>query len=92
MKNSIIQVEEECFFTGRTTNLERHHVFFGTANRKNSDKYGLWVWLSVDMHRGKHGVHHNKEFDLILKEHGQKAFEELCGHDEFMRVFGRNYL
>lgn len=29
---------------GTTRNLERHHVIFGTAGRKISDKLGLTIW------------------------------------------------
>ena len=34
---SIIQADKECFLTGRTDWLEKHHVF-GGANRKNYKK------------------------------------------------------
>ena len=30
----------ECWLCGTTVNLHRHHVFFGTANRKKSDNAG----------------------------------------------------
>jgi hypothetical protein len=32
--------------------------------------------------------------DLIdrLQQEGQRRFEAVHGHDEFMRIFGRNYL
>lgn len=42
---SIIQTEKSCFLCGRETCLEKHHVFAGVANRKISEREGLWVWL-----------------------------------------------
>ena len=29
---SIIQPEKKCFLTGRTDNLQEHHIFFGAKN------------------------------------------------------------
>ena len=40
---SIIQKEKRCFFCGSVRNLEKHHIFGGTKNRKWSEKYGLTV-------------------------------------------------
>ena len=38
-----MQKGERCYLCGRLTGLERHHVIGGVANRKLSEKYGLWV-------------------------------------------------
>jgi hypothetical protein len=90
--NSIIQDERECFFTGRTDALERHHIF-GGANRKLSEKYGLTVWLTHDIHNEPpYGVHHNKGLRLHLQQIGQRAFEKRYPELDFMTIFGRNYL
>lgn len=43
MAKSILQDKKESYLTGATYNLEEHHIFFGTANRKISEKYGLKV-------------------------------------------------
>lgn len=73
--------------------IEWHHVFFGTGNHKLSDKYGMIVPLCVEHHRGITGVHRNRAVDLKVKEMGQRAFEEKVGsREEFMKIFGRNYL
>lgn len=89
---SIIQTERECFFTGSRQWLERHHIF-GGSNRKWSEKYGLWVYLTHDLHNEPpKGVHHNRERDLALKRIGQAAFERTRSREEFMRIFGKNYL
>ena len=95
MKNSksILQSAKECYITGRTDRLHRHHVFYGGANRKKSEKYGCWVWLIPELHNlSNAGVHLNKPFDIRLKRECQRRFEELYGHDLFMKEFGRNYL
>jgi hypothetical protein len=90
--NSILQEDTDyCFICGRY-GTEIHHIFFGTANRKLSDKYGLVVGLCYYHHRGNNGVHHNRELDLKLKRMAQKRFTETYQNTDFLAVFGRNYL
>ena len=81
--------EEQCFLCGVGGDLARHEVFFGTANRKLSKKYGLWVHLCPLCHGN---VHNDRELDLSLKKIGETAFNTKYGFPEFMRIFGRNYL
>lgn len=89
---SILQNEKVCFMSGCTAALERHHIFPG-ANRKNSAKYGLWVWLRHDLHNEPPaGVHHNISQMRALQRIGQAAFEEHYPDLDFMKIFGRNYL
>lgn len=91
---SIIQSNKECYITGCTTGLHEHHIFEGNGRRKLSEKYGLKVWLIPELHNlSNNGVHYNKELDLLIKRVGQKAFEEKYGtREDFIRIFGRNYL
>lgn len=92
MSKSIMQDEKECYITGSTENLHKHHIFFG-SNRKNSEKYGCWVWLRADWHNmSSYGVHFDRELDLRLKAECQAKFEAIWGHEKFMHIFGRNYL
>lgn len=87
--------DKECYCCGRKSNLHKHHVFYGNANRKKSDKYGLMVWLCLDHHNGKDGVHKypNRGLDLELKRMGQDFFECNYGdRQDFIKEFGRNYL
>jgi hypothetical protein len=70
---------------------ETHEMFFG-AHRQLSIKHGLQVLLCAEHHRGPAGPHQNTARNLELKQQGQKWFERLHGHDEFMRIFGRNFL
>lgn len=88
---SIMQAVKECYITGRTDWLEKHHVF-GGANRKNSEKYGLWVWLNHYHHNEPpFGVHHNIRAMRKLQDAGQRAFEARFPDESFMKIFGRNY-
>lgn len=92
---SIIQDfnDKKCFVCGTTQNIHIHEVFFGTANRKLSIKYGLCVCLCARHHNmSNEGVHFNKQLDNELKKKGQEAFEKTYPEDNFIKVFGRNYL
>ncbi len=90
---SVIQTEKKCFACGQTYGLELHHVFFGTANREQSEKYGMTIWLTPFWHRDiRRGIHFDRAFDLQVKQFAQRKFEETHTHDEFMKIFGRNYL
>ena len=92
MKSILQDGEPRCYVCGSVRCLERHHVMSGTANRKLSETYGLWVWLCRDHHTGSIGVHN----DFIMKERlekaAQKAFEERYGHTAWMAIFRKNYL
>lgn len=91
---SIIQSRRECYRTRRTTDIHEHHIFYGTSNRKNSEKYGLKVYLTGEYHNlSNKGVHFDKAFDTELKQTGQRAFESTHGsREDFIRIFGKNYL
>ena len=89
---SILQSEKKCYISETTEGLHKHHIY-GGSNRKWSEKYGLWVWLRADLHNmSNQGVHFNKELDDFFKRLGQIKFEKTHSRDEFMRIFGRNWL
>lgn len=92
MSKSILQDEKKCYFCGSIMNLERHHIFFGTANRRKSEEFGCWVYLCKSHHTGILGVHFDKDADLKLKKQCQKQFEKLYCHEKFMHEFGRNWI
>ena len=92
MSKSIMQQKHECWFCGKERDLERHHVLSGLANRKLSEKYGLWVYLCHNCHTGTDGAQYDKEKNRILKIHAQIDFEELYGHEKWMETFRRNYI
>lgn len=90
---SVLQEVKECYVCNTTYNLHDHHIIYGTANRKQSEKYGLKVWLCQEHHTGSCGVHFNKDLDMHLKKLAQMHFEAHIGaRNEFIRVFGKSYL
>lgn len=97
---SILQCTKECYLCSSTqeyglNRLEDHHVFFGTSNRKKSEKYGLKVWLCGETcHRnGPNSPHRNKVVDNMLKAKAQEVFESTYGdRTDFIREFGKSYL
>ena len=91
MKNSIMQADVQCYFCGRKTMLQRHHVMSGTANRKISDRYGLWIWCCHDCHTGKYGVQYNAKKAKLLKKEAQITFEEMYSEELWMKEFRKNY-
>jgi len=93
MSRSILQDEKECFICKKPYGLHKHHVF-GGANRKLSEKYGLWLWLCPYHHNmSDKGVHHDRELDLELKRYAQQRFEYERGtREDFIRIFGKNWL
>lgn len=75
------------------TPLNEHHVVFGHANRRLSEKYGLKVYLCIDHHLyGSDAVHRNKAVNDYLCKEAQKCFEEKYPNLSFLGVFGKNYL
>lgn len=72
--------------------LHEHHIF-GGPNRIHSEENGLKVYLCPDHHlTGKLAVHNCKETMELLHKIGQREFEKTHSREEFMEIFGRNYL
>jgi hypothetical protein len=95
MAKSILQTKKECFLTGRTDNLHKHHIYFGTGLRKISEKYGFWVYLTGAMHnQSDEGVHgkNGHSHDSYLKILCQLEFEKTHSREEFMKIIGKNYI
>lgn len=68
---------------------DTHHCLFG-SNREKAEYYGLTVRLC----RRCHSKLHDEDERLALKYRrlGQLAFEYKFNHEDYMRIFGRNYL
>lgn len=82
-----------CEICGRYGELALHHVYFGTANRRLSDKWGMVAWLCPFCHTlGPRAVHRCRETDLMLKQRYQEIFEQRYPEESFVKIFGRNYL
>lgn len=91
---SVLQENKECYVCASNLNLHEHHVFFGSANRKKSEVYGMKVWLCARHHNMSNGgVHSNRELDLRIKKMAQAYFEANIGtRDRFRKEFGKSYL
>ena len=96
---SIIQDKKECFITGSTQGLHNHHIFYGRANRKISDKYGLTIWLTNQCHLELHTSPPNAMFvdkvkALQIKQMAQKKAMEHYGWtvEEWIKKFGKSYI
>lgn len=80
---------DRCYICTSRGPLETHHLLHGTANRKQADKYGLTVHLC---HRCHMRLHDKGEHDRALQRIAQDTFEKNFGHEEWMRIFGKNYI
>ena len=97
MSKSIINNEKECFVCRTKANpsdIHKHHIFYGTANREISEKQGCWVYLCSYHHNmSNEGVHFNWCFDIMLKKYCQYVWEQEKGtRDEFRKLFGKSYI
>lgn len=87
--------DKRCFVTGRTSGLQKHHIFYGRGRREISDKNGFWVWLTAEEHLAGLGglhAHPGKGLDLVLKCLCQRKYEEKYGREEWMKILGQNYI
>lgn len=91
---SIVNYDKQCRICGSRQDIHKHHIFFGSANRKLSEKYGCWVYLCQYHHNGSNeGVHYNYGLDQLLKKTAQRRWEEIYGsREDFRKIFGRSYL
>lgn len=88
----------QCWLCGRNGGadpLDRHHVF-GGPYRKKSEQYGLVVDLCHHSCHifGPNAVHQNGDTMRQLRAWGQERAmrEQGWSLDEFIRIFGKNYL
>lgn len=88
---SIIQSKKECFICKSIYGLEEHHIFYGKANRKLSERDGLKVYLCPEHHRGTNGVHgmNGKEINLYLKRIAEKIWMQYYNKtiDDFIKEY-----
>lgn len=76
-----------------STNVHKHHIFEGTANRKKSEQDGFYVYLCPRHHNmSNDGVHFNKELNLMFKRQAQTEYELSHTREEFIKRYGKNYL
>ena len=104
---SIMQSVKECYlcrkdaealgYSGELTSegLDKHHVIYGTADRKLSEKTGLWVYLCKKHHNEDHGpfaVHYNRAVREDLCRDAERAYLKTHTFEEWMSTFMKNYL
>jgi len=83
--------EGRCYVCNKETDTAIHEIFYGTANRKNSKKYGTWVYVCPSCHDNIHD-NPNRGTDIHLKRNAQWCFEQYNTRQEFIRIFGRTWL
>lgn len=91
---SVLDNEKRCYICHSEQNLEQHHIFFGTSNREQSERFGCWVWLCNEHHTGSNmAAHHNRGTDLFLKRRCEiTLLNKGWTIERFIKIFGRNYV
>ena len=93
MKKSIMP-KDDLWSTEHFEGSHKHHVF-GGANRKLSEKDGLYFYLKPEMHNmSDKGIHFNKDFMDYAHKVGQLAWQEYYNKttEDFIARYGKNYL
>ena len=90
-KSIVTDYKGTCFFCGQPAEGE-HHLIFGTAGRKLSEKDGLKV-PTCNMGDKLNRVHDNPMAEKLSKMLGQAIFEGRIGtREEFRKRYGKSYL
>lgn len=78
-----------CYLCGQDAR-HKHHLIFGSY-RSLSDKYKLIINVCPKCHRK---IHDDKTGKLQRwsKELGQRMFEKSHSREEFMKIFGKNFI
>ncbi len=95
---SIIQEDKKCFICDRMSPnlvkkseypnwIEKHHIF-GGANRKLSEKYGLFLYLCKTHHDE---VHKDNTLREVVQNVGQVFFETEYPGFDFYGIFRGRY-
>lgn len=86
---------EHCIECGRS-NVEKHEVFFGTANRRLSIEDGLVIPLCKAKHHAGNliGIHKDQELNEKWKKIAQETWQEYYGRtkEDFIKRYGRSYI
>ena len=87
MRRTPLPVEQECEICGYFCQCARHEIFYGTANRKLSIKWGMVIFICPACHRQ---VHDDPDLRDELEAKYQQRFEEQYPDEKFMAIFGKN--
>lgn len=92
-------VDGTCILCGLQGDTARHEIYYGTADRKTSKATGCWICVCPRCHEK---IHARQEMDDALKKSMQILFERKHtnpfatgvseAHEEFLELFGKNYL
>lgn len=87
---------EHCIECGKT-GVNKHEIFYGTANRQLSKNYGLVIPLCNYYHHNQFnctGIHFDKELCDKWKKIGQEKFMKYYNKTikDFIQIFGQNFL
>ena len=101
MRSIMNTTKGKCFLCGKECQTQEHHIF-GGSNRRVSTEWGMVVDLCPYCHNKCHNGKDSPYVRCRLHKQGQKAWEDFYGlelefegknpRQEFMKVFGRNYL
>lgn len=93
MKKSIMP-KDDFWSIEHFNGCHKHHVF-GGSNRKRSEKDGLFIYLTPEMHNmSDKGIHYNSDFMDYAHRVGQQAWQDYYNKskDDFIKEYGKNYL
>ena len=93
MTEPLLKTERyRCYICGKWTPTEKHHIF-GSANRKHSERLGLYVYLCHDCHTGAENcAQYNSDTNKYLKQEAQVAYEKTHSHEQWMLLIRKNYI
>lgn len=93
MKKSIMD-KDVLWSTEKFRGCHKHHIF-GGANRKLSEKDGLYIFLTPEMHNMSYmGIHFNQAFMDYAHSVGQISWMKYYNKtkEDFIKRYGKNYL
>ena len=80
-----------CYFCGQPRQ-HIHHIM-NAANKKKAEKFGLLLPVCFVCHSKIHDGTSEDELNmLVVRQLGQRKFEEIYSRELWMQEFGKNYL
>lgn len=90
LRNPVPTINDRCRICGRP--YASLHEVFGGKNRQQSIKYHLQVRLCTEVHHLEVTENPKGELSTSLKREFQAKFEIELSREEFVKIFGQNYL
>lgn len=82
MSKSIISNEKRCYFTGRTTGIDRHHLLHGNGVKQLAEQDGLWIWIDHQLHML---IHDKGYFEFLNGTLVTDKELQACAQREFIK-------